>query len=288
MKKYKRVYIEITNICNLSCSFCPIEERQKSTMDLLQFEKIVGQVAPLTEQICLHLMGEPLAHPQIDQILKLCEKYKAQIQLTTNGLLLKKLEQLILGSSSIYQINISVQSYMDNFPEKPIQTYLEKIYRFISNCIQSRPNIYLNIRLWNIENNSSGINEPIFRFFEEKFNLTINRNIELGRIKSKKIQDHLYFHFDSRFEWPRLNSPQLSDKGRCNGLIDHFAIHSNGNVSPCCLDDQNIINLGNLFEDSIESILNSPRARSIAEGFRNNQLNEPLCQRCSYIKRFRK
>tara|TARA_Y100000768_G_C23991353_1_gene693721 strand:- start:4418 stop:5323 length:906 start_codon:yes stop_codon:yes gene_type:complete len=288
MKKYKRIYIEITNICNLSCSFCPIEERQKSYMPLEKFEHTLKQVSPLTEQICLHLMGEPLAHPQFEKIMELCDQYQTKIQLTTNGILLKKYESLLLNSTAIHQINISAQSYMDNFPNKPLVSYLDKIYAFIAKAQSQKPDLYLNIRLWNIKEESSEVNEPVFEYLENKLNCTINRNLELGRIKSKKLTGRLYLHFDSRFEWPRLGGEELSKSGRCNGLIDHFAIHANGNVSPCCLDDQNIINLGNLFENSIDEIINSPRAQAMAQGFQNHQLKEELCRKCDYITRFRK
>lgn len=257
-------------------------------MELEKFEHTLKQVAPISDQICLHLMGEPLAHPEFEKILKICETYKAKIQITTNGLLLKKFREILLNSNCVVQINISIQSYMDNFRDGPIEEYLEKIFLFISQAMNIRPDLYMNVRLWNINSTSAHENESIFAFFEKKLNLTINRNLELGKIKSKRLVGRLYFHFDSRFEWPRLDTSVRSTNGRCNGLIDHFAIHSTGNVSPCCLDDQNIINLGNIFKDSIDSILDSPRAIAMAQGFANNRLVEELCQKCSYIERFRK
>ncbi|MCB9061280.1 MAG: radical SAM protein [Halobacteriovoraceae bacterium] len=288
MKKYKRVYIEITNVCNLKCSFCPIDERQKQFMKLKDFESVLFQVAPISEQICLHLMGEPLAHPNFNEILNICEQFDTQIQLTTNGLLLRKHQQTILGSPIIRQVNFSLQSYMDNFPSKPLEEYLELIYNFIVLAFEHRPELYLNMRLWNIDDLDSLENTPIFEFFEKKFDIQINRNLELAKIKSKKLRGRLYLHFDSRFKWPRLENEFQSKSGRCNGLIDHFAIHADGTVVPCCLDDQKVINLGNVLEDSIDSILNSTRAKSIQQGFKNNQLIEQLCQKCTYICRFNK
>ena len=288
VKQYNRAYIEITNICNLNCSFCPITERDKQYMKLSQIEQSIAQVSPLTKQICLHLMGEPLAHPQFDEILKIAESYNAQIQLTTNGLLLKKYADLILSSKSVRQVNISAQSYMDNFPNRPIDNYLEDIFTFVSKSLSINPNLYLNIRLWNTDGGDQTINEPIFSFFEKKLNIKINRKTELGGIKSKKLVGRFYFHFDSRFKWPRSDGPIQSKTGRCNGLIDHFAVHADGTVSPCCLDDQKIINLGNIFESNISTILESERAKNMKNGFKNNILVEDLCQKCTYINRFKK
>ncbi len=257
-------------------------------MSLDDFEKSIQKVAPLAEQICLHLMGEPLAHPHFKKIISLCEKYKAKIQLTTNGILLKKYKEEILEANCLHQVNISLQAYMDNYPNKSLEAYLEEVYSFIDSAFNQKPELYLNLRLWNIEKNSHDINEPIFKFIEDKLNIEINRNIELANIKSKRLRNRLYLHFDSRFEWPRLELPFKSDSGRCNGLIDHFAIHADGSVVPCCLDDQKIIRLGNILEENVEEILSSERALRIENGFRNNQLKEDLCQRCSFISRFRK
>lgn len=286
MKRYRRVYLEIANVCNLSCSFCPITERDKNYMSLEDFEKALREVAPLADQVCLHLMGEPLAHPEFVEILRICEEYNTQIQITTNGLLLKSLADEIIKTNCIRQINISVQAYMDNFPQKNINQYLDQIFESIDLFFIQKPELYLNLRLWNIEGEDFHINEPIFLYVENKLNLKINRNIELGRIKSKKLINKLYLHFDSRFEWPRSDRPFQNKNGRCNGLLDHFAIHADGTVVPCCLDDQKIINLGNLFDQSLNSILESDRAMKIADGFKNNQLIEDLCQKCTYINRF--
>lgn len=257
-------------------------------MELDKFEHAISQVAPLADQVCLHLMGEPLAHPRFEQILQICQKYNCPVQLTTNGLLLTRHTDLILNTKCIRQVNVSAQSYMDNFPNKDFTTYLEKIYLFIDAAFNEREDMYLNIRLWNIEEPHSYQNEPIFQFLEEKLDIEINRKLELGKIKSKKLKHKLYLHFDSRFEWPRLELPFQSESGRCNGLIDHLAIHADGTVVPCCLDDQKIINLGNINSSNLMDIINSPKAVAIANGFKNNQLVEELCQRCSYINRFKK
>jgi len=288
-KAYRRVYIEITNLCNLSCSFCPIDQRTTKVMSLDDYSRIISDVAPITDQVCLHLMGEPLAHPQFREIIKVSDNNHAKIQLTTNGLLLKRHMKTILGSQSIVQVNISLQSYLDNNPHKPFEEYLDQMLEFVTTIEKEREDIYINFRLWNIDSDQNyAENEKVFKHLEEKLEVRINRNIDVAHRKSKKLRSKIYLHFDSRFEWPRLDLPFQGKKGRCNGLKDHFAIHSDGSVSPCCLDDQKIINLGNCFEESIDNILKSERAMAIKEGFENGNLIEELCQKCSYINRFKK
>jgi radical SAM protein with 4Fe4S-binding SPASM domain len=259
----------------------------KKIMSPTEFEHVLIQAAPKAKEVCLHLMGEPLAHPQFPQILSLCEKYKVKIQLTTNGLLLNKFKSLLLKSSSTRQVNFSLQAFKDNFPDRSLDTYLLPLLKFTEEANYDRPDLYINFRLWNQDSTDSD-NEEIFKYIETHLNISINRNIEVGAIKSKRIWNKLYLHFDSRFEWPSLDLPFQSKSGRCNGLVKHIAIHSNGDVSPCCLDKEALINLGNAHKMDLGDILESDRAKTMRDGFLNNKLQEELCQKCSYINRFKK
>lgn len=280
-----RIYIEISNICNLQCSFCPVVERDKKIMSLEDFKQVYLQAAPKAKEVCLHLMGEPLAHPQFKEIIDYCESKKAKIKITTNGIYLHKYPNE-LALDCIEQINFSVQSYQDNFPDKPIKPYLEMLMEFTSSHLKKNPNTYFNFRLWNdgIENN----NEEIFDIIEDYYNVIINRKVDVGSIKSKKIKEKIYLHFDSRFEWPSLESPFQSNEGRCHGMTGHIGIHADGTVVPCCLDKEAKINLGNVFIDSLDDILLSERATNIKEGFLSGKRVEELCKKCTYINRFKK
>src|SRR6187431_2511916 len=181
---FKKVYLEISNICNVQCSFCPVVAKDKKLMDLTEFEAILKEVAPRTEIICLHLLGEPLAHPKFSEILDVCEKYNTQIDLTTNGILIRKYKERILNSSCVRQVNFSLQAFKDNFPDRDIDPYLLPIFEFAKSAHALRPALYTNFRLWNQESNDSD-NEDIFQKIELHFNISINRNIETGAIKSK-------------------------------------------------------------------------------------------------------
>ncbi len=285
MKKFKRIYIEITNICNLQCSFCPEVGRPKHNADPQSFEEISLQALPLTEQVCLHLMGEPLAHPEIATILGLASTHHAKIQLTTNGILLKKHQQLLIESNSIVQINFSLQSFKDNYPQKSYRDYLLNILDFSKELHKHRPEVYVNLRLWN-KGSMDEDNEETFSLLETFYDVKINRHVDVGNIKSKNIWNRVYLHFDSRFEWPSMHVPHLGTKGRCHGLGNHIGIHTDGTVVPCCLDKEADINLGNCLKQPLLEILSSPKALKIKKGFEQGVLVEELCQRCDYIKRF--
>ncbi len=284
---FKKIYLEISNICNVQCSFCPVVETDKKLMDLTEFEAILKQVAPLAEIICLHLMGEPLAHPKILEILDVCEKYNTQIHLTTNGILIKRFKEHIINSSCIRQVNFSLQAFKDNFPDRDMDPYLLPIFEFVKSAHDLRPELYTNFRLWNQESNDFD-NEDLFKKIESYFNIEINRNIETGAIKSKNIWNRLYLHFDTRFEWPSFLLPHQGTQGLCHGTVNHIGILADGSVVPCCLDKSAVINLGNVHEQSLIDIINSDRFTMMRNGFLNGVLLENFCQHCTFINRFSK
>lgn len=289
--RFFRSYIEISNICNLQCSFCPEVERPKKILDAKTFESILLQVLPHSEQICLHLMGEPLSHPEFKTILEICDKHQAQIHLTTNGTLLNHFDfSTFFKSSSLRQINFSLHSFKDNFPEKDFSAYLFDILEFSKEALEKKPELYINYRLWNlpdptlIQLENKDIIDSICNFFS----IPINERVDVGFKKSKNLTGRIYFHFDTRFRWPTLEDPHRSHQGFCHGLSQQIGIHADGTVVPCCLDKEAVINLGNIFENSFTEIMNGARAQSVLKGFQKRELVEELCQKCTYINRFDK
>lgn len=287
-KRFKKIYVEISNVCNVQCSFCPVVDRDKKVMGPELFKKTLTQIAPLTDEVCFHLMGEPLTHHLLDDYVDLCAKASLPINLTTNGMLIDDEKSKTLLKNSVRQVNFSFQSYESNFGLNGLEAYLDKIFIFTERAFEIRPDLYINYRLWNKGDDTSneGANEIILKAIENHFNVTINRNVDVGFKKSKKIKNRLYLHFDSRFVWPGPQEPNLGTKGTCHGLSSHIGIHAEGTVVPCCLDKEAVINLGNISDNSIESIITSPRSQAMIEGFKKNKLAEDLCQRCDFIRRF--
>lgn len=289
--RFLRTYIEISNICNLQCSFCPEVEREKKVLSTDNFRKILKQVLPHTEQICLHLMGEPLAHPEFKKILDICNEEGAVVQLTTNGTYLNKFGfETFFKAKCLRQINFSLHSYKDNYPGQDIRPYLYDILQFSKAALTEKPELYINYRLWNLSSSTkeNDENKQIIDHVCEFFQVPINERIDVGFKKSKNISGRIYFHFDTRFEWPSYSSPLQGDKGFCHALSQQIGIHADGTVVPCCLDKEAGIPLGNVLESSFESILQSPRLNHMREGFKKQILTEELCQKCTYIKRFDK
>lgn len=290
MKAFQRVYIEISNICNLQCTFCPEVERDKFVMKTQDFEKVLKEVAPYTSEICLHLMGEPLTHPQFKEILRLCREHNMPIQLTTNGTLLSQYGFDTFFKSTIRQINFSLHSFKDNFPTRDWKPYLHDILAFSKAALTEKPELYINYRLWNLPTptETQSANQDMIDEICGYFQVAINERLDVAHRRSKNITGRVYFHFDTRFDWPSLSSSVISEKGFCHALSQHIGIHANGVVVACCLDKEAGNNLGNVFEQSFESILASEGLQKLQKGFQTGELLSPLCQRCSFIKRFKK
>lgn len=312
--KFKRVNIEISNICNLKCSFCPAGEAEANVMDVARFESVIGQVAPLTEEVVLHLLGEPLGHPEFSRILDSCEAAKVPVNIVTNGVLMTGDRPAQLLRPVVRQVSFSLHSFEDNFKDSDPRVYLRRIRKFVDEALRVRPDLYINLRLWDVDgtaHDDSGRNVSMRALLAQAFGFAWEDvQVDLRRRKNWRIpgllppgvsagastgassgaslysRARVYLHFDSRFEWPDMTSPVRAEKGFCHGLSGHFGIHANGAVVPCCLDHKAEINLGNAFANPVTEILAGPRATSIREGFARGDLVEDLCRRCTFISRF--
>lgn len=277
---FKKVYIEITNICNKNCSFCSKSNRNKKEMTLEEFEKVLININGLTNYVYLHVKGEPLLHSEFNSIIKLCEKYNLNVNITTNGTLLEKQKEVLLNKS-VKRINISLHS----FEGEDSNLYIDEITDMIK-FLKQNENLNIQLRFWALNNNELGKNNEIMlnRLIS---NLKLD-SINISEVKNIKLEDRLYLNKGDIFCWPTLESDFISDVGRCYGTIDQVAILSDGTVVPCCLDAEGVINLGNIFEISLKDIVNTDRFKNMKQGFFDNQLKEELCKKCQFREMLKK
>ena len=275
MKKYKKIYIEITNICNLACSFCSIDNRVKETMSADRFEEVMKKINNYTDYVYLHVKGEPLLHPMLKEILDICYKYKKHVNITTNGVLIDKVIDILMHPS-VRQINISLHS------ENNKDNYLEDINK---NVEKLKDKIVI-FRYWTLENEkldekSTKIVDNLKNYYKLSPEIVEKLKIE----KHVKIRDNLYVDKALEFVWPSLDNDYYNEVGTCYALKDQLAILVDGTVVPCCLDSSGIIKLGNIFEESMDDIINSKRYQDMLMGFRNRKCSEELCKKCSFKDR---
>jgi len=260
MKKFKKIYIEITNICNLCCEFCSPDNRKKEYMTEESFKRILDQIKDYTDYIYLHVKGEPLLHPKINEFIEYAHKQNFKINITTNGTLINN-----LTNKNIRQINYSMQSIND---VKDIGKTIKEFKEFIKNT-----NIYLSLRMWT---NKAKENLDLLEMLKEEFNV--------DKIENKKsVEKNIFISIEDEFIWPDLYGKENVEIHRsCYGLKDHIAILVDGTVVPCCLDHKGNVNLGNVFKQELKDILETKRVEKIIEGFNKGKAVEKLCKKCVF------
>ena len=276
MKKFKKIYIEITNICNLNCSFCSKVEKERRMLSTSEFKKIVEKIKDYTEYIYLHVKGEPLTHPNIIEFINIAKDNNLKVNLTTNGVLFPKYVEELAKCTNLNKINFSLHS------ENNIPNYCEKIFDSV-NKLNNQTAIY---RLWTLKENEIDEKSTIIVDKIKDYYKLDDEVVE--RIKKEnniKINSTIYVDKDNEFIWPEINDYQ-SD-GYCYALKTQIAILSDGTVVPCCLDSNGQIELGNIFKDSVEEIINSERYQNLKKSFQDRKPCEELCKSCTFKERFK-
>ncbi|MFI3251963.1 MAG: radical SAM/SPASM domain-containing protein [bacterium] len=270
---FNRIYLEITNACNMSCSFCIKNTRKTQVMNIDNFKTIINKIKDHTSNIYLHVLGEPTSHPNIIEFLDILKQNNLSANITTNGTLLN--DKLI--TSSLRKISISLHS-IEKGSINDNKEYIDKIYDFVSKA--SSKGIICELRLWNI-NAFDNYNKQIVQPLLDKLNIDTSL-IEKGY----KIKENLYIGLAQRFQWPDLNNDLTNKDVYCHGLKRQLSILVDGTVVPCCLDSKGVMNLGNINNSSLQEILDTNRCKEIINGFNNRKPSEELCKRCSYATRF--
>ena len=275
--RFRKIYLEISNICNLSCAFCPGTKRQKRAMTEEDMKILLPKLRPYTDFLYFHLMGEPLCHPKLGVFLELAHSYGFRVILTTNGTLLSKKQELLLASPALHKVNIPLHAFEANDLSVPFEEYLSGCFEFGKAAVG---NVLVSYRLWN-HGGQDKKNREILSAMESYFPQpwTTERH-------GQRIGNRIFLEYGDKFNWPDLTAPDGGEGVFCHGLRDQIGILADGTVVPCCLDHEGDIALGNLFEQSLEEILESPRAKALYEGFSCRKATEELCRRCGYARRF--
>jgi radical SAM protein with 4Fe4S-binding SPASM domain len=245
-----------------------------------EFQIVIDKIRPFTNYIYLHVLGEPLLHPQLDAMLAIAETVGLNINITTNGGLLERKQEILLRHS-IRQINISLHDAEENIvPEKWLD-YLVSVFNFTA---KAAPDSYVCLRLWNTSNESSDdFNSFCLKQISNRYNLRVDKLVENTNGNGLKLTEHIFLQRAPRFEWPNENREENQVTKNCYALRDHIAILADGQVVPCCLDaDANML-LGNVFTENFSDIIQSNRAKYIKNGFELRKIVEPICATCGFM-----
>ena len=289
------IYIEITDACNLNCSFCPCgfnPRTSRTFMDSALFERCIQQAALHAENVYFHILGEPTLHPGFVHYLKALESTSLKLNLTTNGTTIARVGRHLLQGQALRQVNFSTHAFGE-LEGKQASSYLRDVLDFCQMALVERPDLYINLRLWNAGNfpddcRQKEWNQILLAHVGETFKLKKGDIPDLehfcSRHKSFPVKGRLYLHQDSRFDWPGSGPERTT--GTCRALDTHIGILHDGHVVACCLDYEGKITLGNIQQQSLDEILKGSLAQNMREGFQKRELHHPLCQKCSFCHRF--
>lgn len=275
--KFRKIYLEISNLCNLNCSFCPGTVRRPGKMNTAQFTQLMPKLRPWADYLYFHLMGEPLLHPELGTFLEIAGEAGFRVILTTNGTLLPEQKELLLNSPGLHKVNISLHSFEANPSSHSFEQYLDGCFQYAQAASGRKLTVF---RLWNQggqDSRNSQILERMEAFFPAPWKV---------EPRGTRIGDKVYLEYGDKFDWPDMNAEENPGRNFCYGLRDQIGVLCDGTVVPCCLDHDGSIPLGNLFDQDLSDILSTPEAKAIYDGFSAGVAVHPLCRRCGYAKRF--
>ena len=270
----KKAYLEITNVCNLSCSFCHGTTRKSHFLSTEEFRTLAEKLQGQVQFLYFHLMGEPLLHPRLGELFSIAKELGFKVILTTNGTLLPKQEDLLLAQGNLYKVSVSLHCYEVNSLGQSLEDYLQGVFRFCKAA--SAQGVLCSLRLWN-RGGEDQLNTRILSLMEDAFPPPWSDTYSGSRLAPK-----VFLEWGERFDWPDPSAPLQEGSYGCYGLRDQIGIHCDGTVVPCCLDAEGNIPLGNLFSQDLHAILNSPRAQALKVSLQNRHPCEALCRHCGY------
>ena len=277
MKRFNKVYLEISNLCNLRCAFCPGTKRAPHRMTEEEFSALLPKIRPFSDYLYFHLMGEPLCHPLLSRFLELAGQAGFKVILTTNGTLLPKMQAALLSAPALHKVNISLHAFEANDLAVPFSEYLRGCFAFgkaaEGKCI-------ISYRLWN-SGGADALNGQILDTMAQFFPRPWAEERRGPRLGQK-----IYLEYGDKFDWPDLTAADNGERVFCYGLRDQIGVLCDGTVVPCCLDHEGDLALGNLHETTLDAILETDRAKAIYEGFQKGKAAEELCRKCGYATRF--
>lgn len=275
-KRYKKIYLEITNICNLNCSFCAGTSRKKHFMTVDEFKILTAKIRPYTDYLYFHLMGEPLLHPNLKDFLDIAGKMGFKVIITTNGTLLKKVSDVLLESKALFKVSISLHSFEANQNDVNMTEYLSDCFDFADKS--SKQGTITVFRLWN-GGGLDGLNEDIIGSLKSRFS---DGDWE-DNTRGIRIREKLFLEFGKKFDWP-LHSPLETERIRCYGMKDQIGVLCDGTVVPCCMDYDGNAGFGNLFDSELEEILLSQKAVAFKIGLDSGNAPSKLCRTCGFAQ----
>lgn len=273
--------IGITNICNLKCTFCArtlLENdgkfREPKNMDIELYKKIIDQAVELgTYSINLNLLNEPLINPNLIEMIKYAkQKGIVDVHFHSHGGLLteEKAEQLL--NSGLDKLLISIDT--------PSKEKYEKI-RVLSNF----DNVISNLRKFKELREEKGMLNPLIKCnfiqFRDIKKEELEANIQFGLSLADCVGLQEFVDPSFTIGKDKKYSEEYTSSFVCQQPFTRLSIIEDGRVSPCCLDHQTEMVVGDLKSQSLLEIWKSKEMEEFRTIHKNGKFFEiPTCKNC--------
>ncbi len=275
--RFKKIYLEITNVCNLRCPFCPPGRRPPAFMGREEYLRALEQLRPYTQYLYFHVKGEPLLHPLLPEFLALAGERDFQVNLTTNGVLLARQRETLLAAPALRQLNLSLHSYQGE-AHGAAADYIAAAADYARRAAALGK--FTVFRIWTLDRErgadqtSRKLLELLGRQFPQAGELA-----EHSGERSLALGEHIFLSFEEEFAWPSLSAPIIPGPGTCYGARRMLGVLCDGTLIPCCLDGEGECPLGNLFTEELADILARPPYGEMVRGFQERRITQELCRR---------
>lgn len=270
--------LEITNQCNANCIMCPRAKMKRKIgyMELSLLKQIAEEAKGRTELIFLHLAGEPLLHPQIFEMIKLCRKVGIKTAFSTNAVLLDEDMSKRLLESPPDLLTLSLDGTNKKTYEKirkrtDYEMVLSNIQGFLKLKSKAKRPPYTIIQLIYMKENATEA--------EAFLSIWKRSQVDAARIKP-------FFNYPGLDEdLCALPKSQNEFRKPCILIWRQLTVYWDGTVVACCQDFLSQSVLGNLKENSLEEIWNGSlmqQMRMIHAQGRRDKI--PLCRDCTMPK----
>jgi MoaA/NifB/PqqE/SkfB family radical SAM enzyme len=268
-KSFSKIYVEITNRCNLACPFCPPTRRKADFMPRERFDRVLGRLEGFGTQLYFHVKGEPLLHPELEGFLSDARERGFSVSITTNGTLLEEKANLLLAAGNIKKLSVSLHSH---WGAGDAQGYWRGVEAFLD-LHRLTPAFDVSLRLWNrLGGQLPAGDKELMSLMETRYPLLAEWEKAPADADALKLAPRVYLNLAEEFTWPDLDLPSINEGGLCYALRNQVAILVDGTVVPCCLDGEGVISLGNILKTPLAEILDSPRAQALYAGFSGREL----------------
>jgi len=309
--------VEITTHCNLSCNYCYANAgpHSKEYMNLAQIRHIFDELESLEIPILWITGGEPLLHPEIEEILKEAQNRGFYVIVATNGTPLYKNEKLL---NIVKKYVDEIQIDLDGAKKETHEFYrgpntFEKVIAVIKDLTKDKdrhrtmvvvgttigkrnlneiPEIIKLVDSLNADYWVYGALIPVGRGrFVQWEGLSPN---DLVKVYNLVLQGSKFAKkvtvLRSLAGVTPLDPPLERPTARCGAVNFQIQIHTNGDVYPCVFLREERFKLGNIFEKPLKEILSSPLAEYFRVGIDNPEqdvynLVDSECRNCILYKK---